>query len=427
MKQILVLVSFVFFCNIWVLAQNKLSKADFEQLVDYANCKYVQAFIEKNDVGNTSFSKIYKTKVKTLLNKVSLNNFSTVLNFTKLEELLSYDTVVLDLAKKINSKKLTYNDSKNADSLILLLKVKSWNRVDLSGTSLKIQNELMTKYNLTPVKKNGNEPEKKTDNKQTNVTPIQVNTNLTNQELKENLDKPIKASSEFKILQTRFDSLQQLYLELRYKEIIQISKSIDSFRIILFSALGLLILIITAILFLFTKLFLRAFIIKQVLESTRIDEKFNTKNNNQYSNITKSYSLTEKDINTIVDRVLESERLRANESIQQNKTTTIEKPESPRTTLKYLKGKSGKIFSRVDNTPENSFFRIFNESEDNALFEFSGNEAEAIAKRIFSEDICNIVSGSYQNAHSVKTNKPGKIKRLGDQWEVTETIEINLI
>lgn len=427
MKQILVLVSFAFFCNTWVIAQKKISKADFEQLVDYSNCKYVQAFIEKYDIGKTSYSEIYETKVKPELDNVSLTNLSTVLSFKKLEELLSYNTVVLDLAKTINVKKSKFDESKNADSLISLLKIKSWKKVDLSKTSVKIQNELMTKYNLTQIKNNSKEPEKKVDNKQANVTPLPVNDNITNRESEINFENTQKAATELKILQIKLDSLQQQYIELRDKEIIRLSRSIDGFRIIIFSAFGFLIIIIVAIFFLFQKRFLREFIINQVLESKRIDEKFSIKNTYQSNNIVKSYSLTEKDINTIVDRVLECERLNENQNLQQTKTTTIEKPEPPRSTQKYLKGKSGKIFSRVDNSPENSFFRLYNESEATALFEFFGNEAEAIAKRIFSEDICNIVSGSYQNAHSVKTNKPGKIKRLGDQWEVTEPIEINLV
>ena len=93
---------------------------------------------------------------------------------------------------------------------------------------------------------------------------------------------------------------------------------------------------------------------------------------------------------------------------------------------KYLKGKTGKIFSRADNSSENSFFRIYEERDNFAKFEFNGDEAEAIANRIFTDDICNIISGGYQNAHHVITIKPGKVKRIGDQWEVVEPIDIKL-
>lgn len=94
---------------------------------------------------------------------------------------------------------------------------------------------------------------------------------------------------------------------------------------------------------------------------------------------------------------------------------------------KYLKGKTGKIFNRVEATPENSFFKKFDEYNDTAKFDFCGNESEAIAKRIFSDDICNIISGSYQTANYVKTEPgSGRIKRTDDGWEVTERLNVFL-
>jgi hypothetical protein len=92
----------------------------------------------------------------------------------------------------------------------------------------------------------------------------------------------------------------------------------------------------------------------------------------------------------------------------------------------YLKGKSGKMFNRLENNQENSFFKLFNVNGDIGYFEFSGNDAEAIAKRVFGDDICNIVSGGYQTGRSVRTIKPGKVKRVGDGWEVIERAEIEL-
>lgn len=92
----------------------------------------------------------------------------------------------------------------------------------------------------------------------------------------------------------------------------------------------------------------------------------------------------------------------------------------------YLKGNLGKIFSRLENTPKNSFFKLFNVNGDIGYFEFNGDDAEGIAKRVFNDDVCNIVSGGYERGHSVITNKPGKIKRVGDHWEVIERAEIKL-
>ena len=93
---------------------------------------------------------------------------------------------------------------------------------------------------------------------------------------------------------------------------------------------------------------------------------------------------------------------------------------------KYLKGKTGKIFNRAENNPQYSFFKMFNEQSGDAQFDFCGDDAEAIAKRVFSDDICDIVSGSYQKANSVRT-LPGRIKSIeDDKWEVTERIKVFL-
>jgi hypothetical protein len=84
------------------------------------------------------------------------------------------------------------------------------------------------------------------------------------------------------------------------------------------------------------------------------------------------------------------------------------------------------MFNRLENNQENSFFKLFNVTGDIGYFEFNGDNAEGIAKRVFNDDICDIVSGGYQTGHSVKTIKPGKVKRVGDAWEVIERAEIKL-
>jgi hypothetical protein len=93
---------------------------------------------------------------------------------------------------------------------------------------------------------------------------------------------------------------------------------------------------------------------------------------------------------------------------------------------KYLGGKQGKTFS-VYTSPEGNFFKLQKETATTAEFVFEGNEAEAIAKRVFSDDICNIISGSYQNAQSVKTLKSGTLEKDDDKWKVKDKIEIKFI
>ena len=51
----------------------------------------------------------------------------------------------------------------------------------------------------------------------------------------------------------------------------------------------------------------------------------------------------------------------------------------PNKEVKYLKGKKGRIFNRAENTPENSFFKMFDEYNDTAQWDFCGDGREAIA------------------------------------------------
>lgn len=194
------------------------------------------------------------------------------------------------------------------------------------------------------------------------------------------------------------------------------------------SICGILSIILIVSVIVYRKVKGRDEIVEIVLKSRRIAEAFAPPQNYPPQNSAKTGQLTEREINLIVDRVLECLTLNEKEtkpSSQSSESNGGFIP--PRTVYKYLKGKTGKIFNRVDNTPDNSFFRLSNEYGDIADFEFYGNEEEAIAKRIFHEDICNILSGNYQNAHSVQIITPGKVKRIGEQWSVIEPMKIILI
>lgn len=143
----------------------------------------------------------------------------------------------------------------------------------------------------------------------------------------------------------------------------------------------------------------------------------------------KNVALPEKELNRIDIRVKEQIRLHEKERSNRIAKEVHNKNENdydpPRST-KYLSGNNGKRFNIVDASSDNSFFKIINEKGDTAEFDFSGLEAEAIAKKVFNEDISKITSGSLKTAQSVKTIKRGEIKRVGDYWEVTKPIEVEL-
>lgn len=383
-KKILLMTSAVFLCILQGLAQKTISKADFESLVDYANCKYVMTFIEKNDADKSYFKDTYKKKVKPELEKSTLNDLGSV-SYQAIIQLLQDNVHAQELAKKINERKSKYDDSSDDTDLINSLGAEKWKGVDLSDVASNIQNEISANYS-----QNYNESHVQKSFTTAQEQDLQANT---------------------KQLQDQYESLKNKVSWLN--------------RI----ALGVLALLVIVLVFIFKMIKGRESIIEIVLSSQRIKEQFSPKTVVPNTNFSKSYILTEKDINIIVDKVQECLRLNEKEikqSIEPMGRSSNTFVSMPQTTFKYLKGKTGKTFSRVENTPENSFFRLSKEYGDTADFEFSGNEEEAIAKRVFHDDICNILSGNYQNAHSVKMFKPGKVKRVGEQWTVTEPIEIIL-
>jgi hypothetical protein len=159
----------------------------------------------------------------------------------------------------------------------------------------------------------------------------------------------------------------------------------------------------------------------------RTNKKFLKKYIIQTTTEAKPDTWTEKDVQNITNEIWNRlERRKITQPVSLPIIDNSNRVLSPKP--RYLKGRNGKTFSRVVDSPENSFFKLSDGYEDlvGVEFEFSGNEQEAIAKQVFHGDIC-IISGSYQNAHSVKMEKPGKVKRVGEHWEVIERISIKLI
>lgn len=383
MKQI-ILLSIFFFCSFFTSAQKTISKEDFESLVDYANSNYVMAFIEKNDVEKPYYTDTYEKKVKPELEKASLDNFETIPNYQEISELLVNNAPALKLAGTINERKNDFDNAQSNKSLIEVLRASEWKEINLIQTADIILNECLRKYNINDISYNQGIAQEQTTQFSTHAKQPQQQNDKSNNDTK----------------------------------IIEFQKSLNIFKLIVLSAFILLVVLLLVFFFLLKKK-LREYLINQVLESYRIEKKFALKE-------AETYSLSEEEISIIVDRVLKLKQKKEEEIQNQSKTSKNEIFEVSKPAIKYLKGKSGKIFTRTENNSENSFFKLFNESDDSALFEFWGDEAEALAKRIFSDDICTIVSGNYQNARSIETSKPGKIKRVGEQWEVIEPIQIKL-
>lgn len=229
----------------------------------------------------------------------------------------------------------------------------------------------------------------------------------------DSISKSKNQSEQIEDILEKTQNLQQQYVDLKKWGLLSICGTLG------------IILIVSVIVYKKTKG--RDEIVEIVLNSRRIREAFMPPQNYQSQNFARTSQLTEREINLIVDRVLECLKLNEKETKPPSQSSGGNGSFTPpKMAYKYLKGKTGKIFSRVENTPDDSFFRLSNEYGDTADFEFFGDEEEAIAKRIFHADICTILSGNPQNAHSVRIITPGKVKRIGEQWTVIEPLKIIL-
>jgi len=125
---------------------------------------------------------------------------------------------------------------------------------------------------------------------------------------------------------------------------------------------------------------------------------------------------------------LNNNLLQKSNDVIRNNISTQNETFKTKTTYKYLKGESGNIFRIESDDPNGSFFRLFNEKDGYADFEFCGNDKEAISNRIFSNsNICKIIKGNPLTANKVKTLKPGKVKKQNEVWFVISPIEVELL
>lgn len=218
-------------------------------------------------------------------------------------------------------------------------------------------------------------------------------------------------------------------IESNKEEISNINKANNSYIGLFFLSIIINLIILFVVLFLLlTKYLSKNKITEKVLEN----EMFKDELNKRFNNLV----VPEKELNKINLSVKREIKLHQKENPipiikevesknninNKNKNKAYEPPKP----IKYLSGNEGNRFNTVGTSSDNSFFKIINEKSDIAEFEFSGLEAEAIAKKVFNEHISKITSGSLKIAQSVKTVNRGEIKRVGDYWEVTKPIEIEL-
>jgi hypothetical protein len=100
-------------------------------------------------------------------------------------------------------------------------------------------------------------------------------------------------------------------------------------------------------------------------------------------------------------------------------------PEKPN--VKYLRMKSGSSLSQESDSPEGGKFKLFDIVGDRAKFEFCGDEQAAIANKDATFDNVCEDSGYYLNARRIESVEPGEVQRQDGKWKVIKKAKIKFV
>lgn len=258
---------------------------------------------------------------------------------------------------------------------------------------------------------------------------IQIN-NLDSAKLKSEITKvENKLTNEQKQLNNNVKSLEQKLNDLPNDKSENNPKS--EFPWIWVVSLSVVAIVLIAVI-VWIVFFSKEYIKKVVDESRRLEDKFVLKKD--YQNRSTLVAVQDKpatnDIENTINKLLKNESFinsiaqKVKEGLPTNNETRVDDEIIKTQITQYLKGKSGHTFSNTSEISDGSFFKLVNEKDGIAEFEYCGTieDARSQFNAIF-DNVCD-TEGSAQNAKTVKTVKRGKIKLSDGKWDVTEKAKI---
>jgi polyhydroxyalkanoate synthesis regulator phasin len=400
MQKVLLIFSIVFLCSTLCIAQKTINKTDFDHLVDYANCRYVMAFIKKHDAGNAGYFQTYQKNVEPKLLTVSLDNLEDVLSFADLQKLLNGNIPAQKLAEKIHERKDKYNDYQDDNSLINSLNTTSWYKIDLSQSASIIQDSMLAKFKHANKKNKNSNP----------VSEAEVVKTQT-----------IQTSTQVVELQAKLDQLQQKINELKIdSKILDIQKSVETYTLAVFIVLFGIVIIAVLLFY-----FLSAGYIKRVTaKSKRLEQKFVVKGEFLPENSGKNVSLFEDKLQSL-ERKFGDLQEKFNKILKvidsENKTFNMgNEKSSASSNEKFFKTKNGKILQEELSNSAESSFKVFNINNNEAKFEYCGG----IVNSDFFDGVCQFQNNPAEvpNKTKIITTTPGVVKKdINGNW-IVETL-----
>lgn len=105
-KKILLATLFTILCGIFCVAQNSISQAEYEKWVDYVNCKYTVAFIDKKIAQNSGeINDKYKNNYTKNKSKLDVSSFDKAVKYKEIKNVIGSFLKALLLSEYINDKK----------------------------------------------------------------------------------------------------------------------------------------------------------------------------------------------------------------------------------------------------------------------------------------------------------------------------------
>jgi hypothetical protein len=395
MRKTKVILIILLFCDISCLAQDKMGKAVFEHLVDYANCHYLMTFIPNSDVNNVYIQNNYENNIKPVLEKATLEDLNNVPSFDKIKSLFIQDDYfsALNLATKINDRKSKYDEYTNNDSLFRELKVERWNRVYLTETARTIQNNINAHFGAMT-------------------------------------EQTTAIESELEGVSKQFAPVDELTKKI---EIMQKTTSI--LRLLVFICLILIVLLFASLLFWHKTQFnsnkRKSFLFQFVLGVIRANEE-EKEMFVKPTNLCPGYN----NIDMFEDKLMKLERQFGD---LYTKVNSIETKDTQKTADQmvsvpsdsslqkdngfYFASKSNKQLTEQLSNSEGASFKIYSVNGNEAEFEYMGS----VRNENWFEGVCDIENSHTENLSDKKkisTTSPGIVRKENDNWFVVTPAKI---
>lgn len=383
MRKILFIFSLILASISSSLGQNNITESEFNSLVDYANSKYVMAFINKKDAANKDYFELYQKNLEPILVAASLDSLEQVIGFEELKHKLDNNKPAQKLIITINDRKDDYNKIKTDKELINLLSASSWEQVDLQKTSLKIQRDITNKY----MKIASNEEIDEFD--EIGTTEPEITTPEV--ELHQPQSKHSKSTSELS----------------------EMKQTVHTFKLLFFIVFVLFVVVFIALIWLIRNIQKNDF---NKIQS-KLDKRFLK---------TKDFNITYKSLvhkqEEITKKLLKFETQKDNNKSIETHHSTLGAENQTQTIVSkeiHFKTKNGKVLQEVLPSSKDSAFKVYDIKNNEAKFKYCGG----VVNPDFFDGVCDFENNpaDVQTKTKIETITPGIVKKDNKGNWVVET------